>query len=350
MGHDLNVMSRLVRDEILKQRLSEVTGMPSDDILALDSRCLESKSKKPMECTNSLYRELRSIASALQIDTAEEGGWQSSSRATQQQNTYASMLKHGSSLLQAGVSLVKSVVIGIGEEAEANVGNLKPDDLSTTEEEGVELQKAKADVKQLQSAVKYSKDTPDGGDKARKALKEAEDRVEALMMGSTSHKSCQVVKGNITLEEGASPPSSVASQALLIVKTPPTSYCNRNSNSIAQYLTSSIPCYSLSRLSEEETFAKVTSLSVVNLSSVESREARCSKADVGQLMQKVMKLKQGGLSMSTMSGHVDNVHWTNLTGRMKPFQLDAKPQFLCTNSFGELLTLISQAHWSEKLL
>ena len=55
-----------------------------------------------------------------------------------------------------------------------------------------------------------------------------------------------------------------------------------------------------------------TSLPVV---SVERTGARCSKTDVGQLMQKVKKLKGSGLSSSsTMRGHVENGQWVNLTG------------------------------------
>ena len=263
---------------------------------------------------NPLDRELHEIASALglQVDTAEEECNQSSSTQPQQQ-TYASiMLKQGFSTLQAGVSLVKSVVnLGIGEEAGVEV---RRDLKLPTEEESVELQRAKADVKRLQSALVYSRNASDGGDKARKALKEAEEKVEALMLGSTPHKaSC------ITLEEEASPPSSVASQARLLVKTAPISYCNSNSNSIAQYLTSSIPCTSLTRLNKEETFAEATSLPVMNVKSVERREARCIKAEFGQLMQKVERLKGSGLSRSsTMGGCVENCQWVKLTGRIKP--------------------------------
>ena len=263
---------------------------------------------------NPLYRELHEIASALglQVDTAEKECNQSSSTQPPQQQTCASMLKQGFSTLQAGVNLVKSVVnLGIGEEAGVEV---RRDLKLPTEDESVELQRAKADVKRLQSALVYSRNASDGGDKARRALKEAEEKVVALMLGSTSHKaSC------ITLEEEASPPSSVASQAPLIVKTAPISYCNSNSNSIAQYLTSSIPCTSLTRLNKEETFAEATSLPVMNVKSVERREARCIKAEFGQLMQKVERLKGSGLSRSsTMGGCVENCQWVKLTGRIKP--------------------------------
>ena len=99
------------------------------------------------------------------------------------------MLKQGStSFLQAGVSLVKSMVsFGIGEEAGVDEGrNLKSDEL-TKGEETEELHRAKANVKRLQSALKYSSNASDGGDKARKALQEAEEKVEALLMGSTPH-------------------------------------------------------------------------------------------------------------------------------------------------------------------
>ena len=152
----------------------------------------------PIECTDSFYRELHEIASALglRIDAAEKECKQSSSSQPQQQ-TYASMLKQGFSTLQAGVSLVKL--------KEARRG-LKPDELST-EEDSVELQRAKTHVKRLQSALEYTRNASDGGDKARKALKEAEKKVEALMMGSTPHKSSEAASG-ITLEEEASPPSS----------------------------------------------------------------------------------------------------------------------------------------------
>ena len=41
-GH-LNAMDRLKRDEVLKQRISEETGMPIGDINAQNSRCFETK-------------------------------------------------------------------------------------------------------------------------------------------------------------------------------------------------------------------------------------------------------------------------------------------------------------------
>ena len=127
----------------------------------------------PIECTDSFYRELHEIASALglRIDAAEKECKQSSSSQPQQQ-TYASMLKQGFSTLQAGVSLVKATQPQHKEaDVEARRG-LKPDELST-EEDSVELQRAKTHVKRLQSALVYTRNASDGGDKARKALKEA---------------------------------------------------------------------------------------------------------------------------------------------------------------------------------
>jgi len=192
----LNAMARLKQEEVLKQRISEATGTPIGEINAQDSR------------------ELHEIASALglQIDTTEEDCKQSSSTHTPQLHTYASMLK------QAGVSLVKSVVnVGIGEEAGEEVRRgLKPDQLST-EEESKELRKAKADVKRLQSGLKYTRNASDGGAKARRALKEAEEKVEALMFGSTPHQGSKASRG-ITLEEEASPPSSASSANQLQLK------------------------------------------------------------------------------------------------------------------------------------
>ena len=165
---------------------------------------------------NSLDRELHEIASALglQIDSTEEDCKQSSSTHTPQLHTYASMLK------QAGISLVKSVVnVGIGEEAGEEVSRgLKPDELSI-EEESEELRRAKADLKRLQRGLKYSRSAADGGEKARRALMEAEEKVEALMLSSTPHKGHKggfQAAGDMTLEEGASPPSSVASQLQLV--------------------------------------------------------------------------------------------------------------------------------------
>ena len=111
---------------------------------------------------------MHDIASALgvQIDPAEEDCKERSSKtgqpgeggSEQQQHSHASMPKQGSSIFQAGVSYVKSVVFGIGEEAGVDEGeHQKPDDISVpTEEESVELHRAKANVKQLQSALKYS--------------------------------------------------------------------------------------------------------------------------------------------------------------------------------------------------
>ena len=134
-----------------------------------------------MDFVHSIHRELHDIASALgvQIDPAEEDWKESSLKAgdqpgesafQQEHHTYASMLKQGSSsIFQAGVRCVKSLVIGIGEEAGVDVGDQKSDDISVSTEEGsVELHRAKSNVKQLQSALKYSRNASDGGDKARK--------------------------------------------------------------------------------------------------------------------------------------------------------------------------------------
>jgi len=319
-------MARFKRDEILKQRISEEAGIPICDIRAQDSR------------------ELHEIASALgvQIDPAEDDLRESSSKASvqpgeggskQEQHTYASMLKQGSSsIYQAGVGYVKSLVIGIGEEAGVGVGDKKSDNNSAPAEEGsVELHRARANVKQLQSALKYSRNASDGGEKARKALKEAEDKVEALV---SPDKGCQVASVS-TLEEEASPPSriasqapqkgcqvasgatleeeaSIASQADLIVKTAPTSFVRNGRNSFAQHIKSRIPCTSLTRRSKEETFAEAASLPVVNVISVDRKGERCNEADVGQLMQKMKRLKEYGLGI--MGAHVEDVQWVHLTG------------------------------------
>jgi len=282
---------------MLKQRISEASGIPIGDICAQDSR------------------ELHEIASGLgvQIDPAEDDFRESNSKASggesgeggsqqEQQHTYASMLKQGgSSIFQAGVTWVKSLVIGVGDEAGVGAGDQKSDDISALTEEGsVELHRARANVKQLQSAVKYSRNAPDGGDKARKALKEAEDQVEALMTPDKG-KGCQVASGFNTLEE----------EADLVVKTDPTSVVH-NGSSIAQYIKSNIPCTSLTRRSKEETFAEAASLPVLNVINVERKGAGCTEADIDQLMQKVKKLKGYGLSL--MGGHVEDVQWVNLTG------------------------------------
>ena len=93
-------MARLKQVEVLRQRISEVTGMPIGDIDAQNSRyfafisgtnsvrlvtlikvklCFRDDIKKrlleklyfPIECTDSFYRELLEIASALGVaDTA----------------------------------------------------------------------------------------------------------------------------------------------------------------------------------------------------------------------------------------------------------------------------------------
>ena len=134
------------------------------------------------------------------------------------------------------------------------------------------------------------------------------------------HNRCLCIRHRVFLYTGAPKFTictlcSVASQAPLIVETASTSsICN----DIAQYLTSSIPCTSLARLSKEETFAEATSLPVVNVRSVERRGVRCIKAEVGQLMRKVEMLKGSGLSRSsTMGGHFENGKWVNLTGGIK---------------------------------
>ena len=173
-----------------------------------------------------------------------------------------------------------------------------------TEEESKELQDARRHVKQLQSAAKYAPNAADGGAKAVNALKEAEGRVEELLVASTPQKGRQVEHG-VTLEE-VSPPSCSASQAGLIIKVAPKT-------SVTHQLFSSVPCNSLARLNKEVTFAVASSLPVVKLSNMERREERCPKADFDRAMRKVKKLK--GFGLGVMGGHGVNSQWVNLTGK-----------------------------------
>ena len=274
------------------------------------------------------------------------------------------MAKQGTSLLQAGVNYVKSFVSGSQsgeEEAEDDEAKRKPDRRETeeeskelqdarrhvkqlqsaakyapnaadggakavkalkaaegrveellvastpqkgSEEESKELQNDRRHVKQLQSAVKYASNAPGGGARAVKALKEAEGRVEELLVASTPQKGRQVEHG-VTLEE-VSPPSCSASQAGLIIKVAPKT-------SVTHQLFSSVPCNSLARLNKEVTFAVAASLPVVKLSNLERREERRPKADFDRLMLKVKKLK--GFGLGVMGGHGVNSQWVNLTGK-----------------------------------
>ena len=173
-----------------------------------------------------------------------------------------------------------------------------------TEEESKELQDARRHVKQLQSAAKYAPNAADGGAKAVNALKEAEGRVEELLVASTPQKGRQVEHG-VTLEE-VSPPSCSASQAGLIIKMAPKT-------SVTHQLISSVPCNSLARLNKELTFAVAASLPVVKLCNLERREERRPTADFDRLMLKVKKLK--GFGLGVMGGHGVNSQWVNLTGK-----------------------------------
>ena len=266
-----------------------------------------------MQHVNHLPRELLGIVKALglQTDADEDKAKDGISKAGQpekndspQQHTYASIAKQGTSLLQAGVDYVKSFVSGSqsGEE-EAGDDEAKPD-RRESEEESKELQDARRHVKQLQSAAKYAPNAPDGGAKAVKALKEAEGRVEELLVASTPQKGRQVEHG-VTLEE-VSPPSCSASQAGLIIKMAPKT-------SVTHQLISSVPCNSLARLNKEVTFAVAASLPVVKLSNLERREERRPKADFDRLMLKLKKLK--GFGLGVMGGHGVNSQWVNLTGK-----------------------------------
>ena len=263
-----------------------------------------------MQHVNYLPRELLGIVKALGLQTeneakeAKNGISNAEKNGSQQQHTYASMAKQGTSLLQAGVNYVKSFVSGSqsGEE-EAGDAEAKPD-RQETEEQSKELQDARRHVKQLQSAAKYAPNAADGGAKAVKALKEAEGRVEELLVASTPQKGRQVEHG-VTLEE-VSPPSCSASQAGLIIKVAPKT-------SVTHQLFSSVPCNSLARLNKEVTFAVAASLPVVKLSNLERREERRPKADFDRLMLKVKKLK--GFGLGVMGGHGVNSQWVNLTGK-----------------------------------
>ena len=268
-----------------------------------------------MQHVNHLPRELLGIVKALGLQTENEAkeakdgiskAGQPVKNDSPQQHTYASMAKQGTSLLQAGVNYVKSFVSGSQsgeEEAEDDEAKRKPD-RRETEEESKELQDARRHVKQLQSAAKYAPNAADGGAKAVKALKEAEGRVEELLVASTPQKGRQVEHG-VTLEEVSPPPCS-ASQAGLIIKVAPKT-------SVTHQLFSSVPCNSLARLNKEVTFAVAASLPVVKLSNLERREERRPKADFDRLMLKVKKLK--GFGLGVMGGHGVNSQWVNLTGK-----------------------------------
>ena len=267
-----------------------------------------------MQHVNHLPRELLGIVKALglQTDADEDKAKDGISKAGQpekndspQQHTYASIAKQGTSLLQAEVNYVRSFVSGSPsgeEEAEDDEAKRKPDRRET--EEGKELQDARRHVKQLQSAVKYASNATDGGAKAVKALKEAEGRVEELLVASTPQKGRQVEHG-VTLEE-VSPPSCSASQAGLIIKVAPET-------SVTHQLISSVPCNSLTRLNKEVTFAMASSLPVVMLCNLKRREERRPTADFDKAMLKVKKLK--GFGLGVMGGHGVHSQWVNLTGK-----------------------------------
>ena len=173
--------------------------------------------------TIPLSRELSEIARALDIHIGDEESSPKPPQADQgiskEKETYASaLMRQGTSIVNGGLSIVKSLVNGTDEKPQGMADQKKIED-AAREESNIEVKKAKERVQVLKSALRYSDGTPDGGEKTRRSLGEAEAHLEALLVGTTPKKGNRA-ESNTTLEE-VSPPSSVISQATLIVNALP---------------------------------------------------------------------------------------------------------------------------------
>merc|ERR550534_897906 len=191
------------------------------------------------------------------------------------------------------------------------------------EESNIEVKKAKERVQVLKSALRYSDGTPDGGEKTRRSLGEAEAHLEALLVGTTPKKRNRA-ESNTTLEE-VSPPSSVISQATLIINALPNaplpkssiSKCSKAKSSliqtpIAKHFASSIPYASLTRSSHGDTLLLAASLPVMmNAKRVKMKGDVCARSDLEKLLKEVEMVKKRGVSVA--GGQDIKVEWVSLS-------------------------------------
>jgi len=184
------------------------------------------------------------------------------------------------------------------------------------------VKKAKERVQVLKSALRYSAGTPDGGEKTRRSLAEAEAQLEALLVGTTPKKGNRA-ESNTTLEE-VSPPSSVISQATLIIDALPnpplpkssTSKCSKTESSLiethANHFASSIPYASLTRPSHGDTLLMAASLPVMmKVKRVKMKGEVCARSDLDKLLKEVEMVKKRGVSVA--GGQDINVEWVSLS-------------------------------------
>jgi len=297
------------RDKLLKQKISEVTGTSVEEIQAQSSR------------------ELSEIARALDIHIGDEESSpkppQADQGVSQEKETYASaLMRQSSSIVNGGLSIVKSLVNGTDEKPQGMADQKKIED-AAQEESNTEVKKAKERVQVLKSALRYSDGTPDGGEKTRRSLGEAEAHLEALLVGTTPKKR-NCAEPSTTLEE-VSPPSSVLSQATLIINALPNSPLPKSSISkcskaissliqtpIAQHFASSIPYASLTRLSHGDTLLLAANLPVMmNVKRVKMKGEVCARSDLEKLLKEVEMVKKRGVSVA--GGQDVKVEWVSLS-------------------------------------
>jgi len=297
------------RDKLLKQKISEVTGTSVEEIQAQSSR------------------ELSEIARALDIHIGDEESSpkppQADQGVSQEKETYASaLMRQSSSIVNGGLSIVKSLVNGTDEKPQGMADQKKIED-AAQEESNIEVKKAKERVQVLKSALRYSDGTPDGGEKTRRSLGEAEAHLEALLVGTTPKKGNRA-ESNTTLEE-VSPPSSVISQATLIINAFPNaplpkssiSKCSKAISSlvetpITKHFASSIPYASLTRSSHGDTLLLAASLPVMmNVKRVKKKGEVCARSDLEKLLKEVEMVKKRGVSVA--GGQDVKVEWVSLS-------------------------------------
>ena len=276
-----------------------------------------------------MSRELNEIARALDINIGDEETKESSSKPIQanqgvskEKETYASALKRqGTSIVNGGLSIVKSMVSGTDEKPLGMAAQKKIEDAGQ-EETNTEVKKAKGRVQVLKSALRYSDGTPDGGEKTIRSLAEAEANLEALLVGTTPKKGNRA-KPNTTLEE-VSPPSSVISQATLIINALPNpplpkssiSKCSAAKSSLiethANHFASSIPYASLTRSSHGDALLLAASLPVMmNVKREKKKGEVCARSDLEKLLKEVKMVKKRGVSVA--GGQDINIQWVSLS-------------------------------------
>ena len=274
-----------------------------------------------------MSRELSEIARALDIHIGDEESSpkppQADEGVSQEKETYASaLMRQGTSIVNGGLGIVKSLVNGTDEKPQGMAAQKKIED-AAQEESNIEVKKAKERVQVLKSALRYSDGTPDGGEKTRRSLAKAEAHLEALLVGTTPKKGNRA-EPSTTLEE-VSPPSSVISQATLIINALPNaplplssiSKCSKAKSSlietpIAKHFASSIPYASLTRSSRGDTLLLAASLPVMmNVKRVKMKGEVCARSDLEKLLKEVEMVKKRGVSVA--GGQDIKVEWVSLS-------------------------------------